>query len=140
MVNLFNILEQIKYPEIYLHFFLQFLRTKDTIFVILSSTKAKNYKYKHVKQNFSMYTMYLYKKLNQSLTAILFLQDSSQAINCLLLHLNQKYNCSESPAFKSRRVGYQSNQKTTASLSAFKKSPQFKNSFLKYSRSHGLMN
>ena len=49
MVNLFTILEQIKYPEIYLHFFLQFLRTKDTIFVILSSTKAKNYKYKHVK-------------------------------------------------------------------------------------------
>ena len=77
MVNLFTILEQIKYPEIYLHFFLQFLRTKDTIFVILSSTTAKNYKYKHVKQNFSMYTMYLYKKLNQSLTAILFLQDSS---------------------------------------------------------------
>ena len=45
--------------------------------------------------------------------------------------MKNKYNCSGSPAFKTHRVGYQSNQK---SLLVFKKSPQFKNSFLRYSR------
>ena len=54
-------------------FFLLFLRAKDTIFVTLNSTKAKKYKHKHyVKQNFKMcYAMYIYKKLNQPLRAVL---------------------------------------------------------------------
>ena len=43
---------------------------------------------------------------------------------------NKKYNCSGPPAFKSQRVGYQSNQKLIASLSAFKKSAQLINLFL----------
>ena len=39
---------------------------------------------------------------------------------------NKKYNCSGLPAFKSRRVGYQSNQKLlTASISALKQSALF---------------
>ena len=40
--------------------------------------------------------------------------------------MNKKYNCSGPQAFKSQRVGYQSDTKIIASLSAFKKSAQIK--------------
>ena len=58
----------------------------------------------------------------------------------LFKNWSYKHNCSGSTAFKSQRVGYQSNQKLTASPSVSKKSTQFINSFLRYSNFEGLMN
>ena len=62
------------------------------------------------------------------------LKNNCGTIKSLKIVNNKQGNCSGPPEFKNQRVGYPSNQKSIASLSACKKSAQLINSFLRQSR------
>ena len=96
-------------------------------------------------QNFYFFLLY-FPEARQSKQHFVYVIFSIERIRVLwviwkyfawILIRNKKFNCNGPWAFKSQRVGYQSNQ-NIVSLSAFKKSTWFINSFLKYSRFYEL--